>query len=142
MLDNYKDIITEIELSKIRIEGLKKEYWHIRKDITNSSNFVGGVKGVSYDSLPGGSKNDTPLEVHWDRIRRIDNAIMIEQDRIKILENTKTKMDKKLEELEGLDKKIYSMQLQGYTLKEIADKLSYNESYIRRVAAEIKKERN
>lgn len=141
MLDNYRDIITEIELSKIRIEGLKEEYWQIRKDISKSVNFP-TMQGMSYDGMPGGSRNDTPLDVYWERIRRIDNAIMIEQDRIKILEGTKGKMDKKLEDLQGLEKKIAYMQYQGYSLKDIADKLGYNYTYVRQVAAGIKKEGN
>lgn len=138
MLDNYKDIVTEIELSKIRIQGLEEEQESIKKLMFSARPYE--ISGVSYSDMPGGSKDYTSFDRLWDRLRRIDNEILIEKDRIKIMGNTKDKMDKALEELQGLQYKIAYMRMQGYTLLEIADKLKYNESYIRRVAANIKKE--
>lgn len=138
MLDNYKDIITEIDLSKVRIEGLEEEGRNLMKLMYSSE--PKSLKAMSYDGMPKGSKNDTPLDKIIADIMRVKHAISIEEDRIEILNKTKEKMDKKLEELQGLKYKIAYMRMQGYTLSEIADKLKYNESYIRRVAASIKKE--
>ncbi len=137
MLDNYKDIITEIELSKIRIEGLEEEGENIKKIMFSTA--PTDMRAMSYSGMPGGSRNDTTLDRLWERLNRIDNAISIEKDRIEILGKTKKKMDSKLEELEGLKYKIFYMQMKGYNLREIANELKYNESYIRRVASRIKK---
>ncbi|MBU5486487.1 hypothetical protein KQI86_19485 [Clostridium sp. MSJ-11] len=134
----YKDLITEIELTKMRIEGLEKERELYKKTIYG--NAPKEISGQSYSDMPRGSRNYMSLDRIIEAISRIDSALYIEEERLKILQELENGITSKLEQLSGLHYKVYYLkEIEGKTYREIAEELYISEQYAKELGAEAKR---
>jgi len=140
-IDSYQDLISEIEMSKARIEGFEKQ-----RDILVSlmyTNAPGGVGGINYDGMPKGSRNYMSLDRIVERVEKIDSTLYIETSLLENMQNTKKQLEDKIKDLKGIKYKVaYRREIEGKTYKEIAADLNMSEDRIKHIGAEIKKLNN
>ena len=139
-IESYKDLCTEIEIAKTRLEYLLNQREMLVKLLDN--NRPKEIQPVIYSDMPHGSKNFISLDRLVDGINRIDNQIYIETNLLEGMETTKTKIEEKLRGLEGIKYKIaYKKTIEGKTLQQIADELGYSIGYVKNLSMELNKER-
>jgi hypothetical protein len=128
-------------MSKARIEGFEKQKELLIKLMYN--NAPRELSGMVYSDMPGGSKNYMSLDRIVDRIEKLDSALYIESSLLENMENTKGKIDGRIQNLQGIKYKVaYLREIEGKSYKEIAADLNMSEDRIKHIGAEIKKERN
>lgn len=128
-------------MSRARIEGYEKEKELLIKLMY--SNAPKGISGMNYSGMPKGSKNYMSLDRIVDGIEKLDSALYIETSLLENMENTKSKIDGKIQNLQGVKYKVaYLKEIEGKTYKEIAAELNMSEDRIKHIGAEIKKINN
>lgn len=137
VVDSYKNLLSEIEITKTRIEGLEHERELIVKNLLKSG--PRDVSSISYDGMPKGSSNHKSLDRTWQDIQRIDNMIFLEKEILKNNLKVKNKIEERIDALDGIEYKVaYMKDIDGKTLKDIAEELGYSHEHIRRVYSKIK----
>ena len=75
-----------------------------------------------------------------EAINRIDNALYIEKERIKILQELEKETSEKLNNLRGLEYKVmYFREIEGMNNQEIADTLGYSYQTVANLISDINK---
>lgn len=137
-IKSYKDLITEIDLCNMRIEALEAEREIYKKSIYN--NAPKEMSGQVYSDMPCGSKNYMSLDRIVEAINRIDNALYIERERIKILQELEKESSGKLKNFRGLEYKImYYKEIENMSIQEIADTLGYSYQTIANAICDMNK---
>jgi AraC-like DNA-binding protein len=136
-LNLYRDLCREIGIIYDRIDQLKRERKYYLKMCTQAP----GMIGATDYSLERVSHNFSLIPFDWayDKIRKIDAQLHPLQSILAEKELTKRNMEKKLGQFEGLNYQVAYLKMQGYSLKDISDKLGYSEGYIRRVSAKLQR---
>lgn len=133
-IDSYKDLCTEIEIAKSRIEGLEEQKKILLKLMEN--NKPKDIAPIDYSGMPHGSKNFMSFDRIWDSLQHIENMLYIETEILQGMEKTKGKIEGKLSDLQGLQYKVAFMhKLGGKSLQDIAEELGYSYQYIKEVNA-------
>lgn len=131
-IDSYKDLCTEIEIYKDRINNLKEQKKIMLKLM--DCNRPKDIAPIDYSGMPHGSKNFMSLDRIWEDIKHIENMLYLEITNLEHMEETKAKINSKLNGLEGLQYKVeYKHSIEGKTLQQIADELGYSYDHIRRI---------
>ena len=137
-IKSYKDLCEEIEIWKERLKTYEIQLKTIIKlakldgpsDITAidySKPYVDGTKQIGFEEA---------LEM----LHKIESHIYLHKEAIANMEKSKKKIEEEIKKLEGLDKKVvYMRDIEGKTLKEIADELGYSEIYIKKISARNKR---
>lgn len=137
-LKKYKDLKTEIELTKDRMDMLKEERKIYLKLMQNGC--PQEVNGQAYSDMPKGSRNDMSLDRIVDEISKIDNMLYIEEERLKVIEKYEKEISSKLDKLQGLHYKVYYLhEIEGKTYREIAIQLNISEQYAKDLGSEAKR---
>ncbi|MDF2546129.1 MAG: hypothetical protein K0R93_1027 [Anaerosolibacter sp.] len=132
--DSYMDLCNSIDAWKVRLDGYRAELKAVIK--LAKLNGPSDIQGVDYSKVGSSGSAQLPLLEALERIHRIESHILLHEETIAHLEETKRKMEEKVSELRGLDNKVvYMRDFQGKKLKEIADELGYSYDYIREVSA-------
>ena len=124
MMKNHADLLNEIEIIKGQIEQyeLSLKYWS-----GNSDTPMLGATGADKFGLSAASLN-------IDRINKEVNALEAMLDAFNMI---RKQNEERINKMEGLGYKIAKLRyIKGMSYKEIADKLDYSYSHIRKVAAE------
>lgn len=127
IMKNHADLLQEIEVIKGQIEQyeLSSKYWSGETDIP-----MLGATGSAKFGLSTASLN-------LDRINKNINALTAMLD---AFEAIRIQNEKHINKLEGLGYKIARLRfVEGMSYKEIAEKLDYSYSHIRKVAMETNK---
>ena len=127
IMKNHADLIREIEIIKEQIEQLEisVKYWLGDSEILVFTGEGAGKYGLSIASES------------VDRIHKKINAL---QTMLAGFELIRDKNEHRINQLQGLDYKIAKLRfVNGYSYKEISEKLGYSYSHIRNVAAEAQK---
>ena len=127
IMKNHADLLNEIEIIKGQIEQyeLSLTYWS-----GASSTPMLGATGAEKFGLSAASLN-------IDRINKEVNALVAMLDAFNMI---RRQNEERINKLEGLGYKIAKLRfLKGMSYKEIADKLDYSYSHVRKVAAETNK---
>lgn len=127
IMKNHADLLNEIEIIKGQIEQyeLSLTYWN-----GNSDTPMLGATGASKFGLSAASLN-------IDRIGKEINAL---EAMLRAFNMIRRQNEDRINKLEGLGYKIAKLRfLKGMSYKEIADKLDYSYSHVRKVAAETNK---
>lgn len=117
----YSDILREIDIIKEQLKTINKaiERW-----------YFGGSLSDKYGA------NTTIFQV--DKLVKSRNELY---DRLEMLERSKERIEKLMQEFDGLEYKIaYLRIVENMTHKEVADELGYSEQYIRRLWMNMKKQ--
>ena len=135
-LMNYKDIQTSIMLAWDNIEAARISVEYYEKEMTSLAPHNMG--GMGLDSQPKGNRSPHTLDYCYDKVQALNEAIKRTTEYIQALEAKKREIDKKLAGLEGLKYQVAKLKLvDGMKLADIAEKLGYSESHIKRISAEI-----
>lgn len=137
-IKSYKDLCDEIEIWKERVKAYEAEIEALKKlaKIYGPSD----IKGIDYSQPRVESTNQIGFEEFLERLYKLENHIYIHEEAIKNMEKHKKTMEERIERLEGIDHKVvYLRDIQGKTLKEIADELGYSEIYIKKISARNKR---
>lgn len=137
-IKRYKDLKTELELTKDRMDMLQEErevYIKLMK-----KGCPGELSGQAYSDMPKGSRNDMSLDRIVNEISKIDSMLYIESERLRVIERYEKEISSKLKKLEGLEYKVmYMKEIEGLSNQEIANKLGYSYQTIANMMCEIKK---
>lgn len=97
------------------------------------------LSGQVYSDMPKGCRNDATLDEIVNIIQELDNHIFLQEESIKFYEKVKKESEEHLNKLTGLDAEVYRMfVLEGMSLQEIAVKLNYEYSYIKKISHRVK----
>ena len=119
IMHNYSDLLTEIEVIKdqIKITESQIDYW-----------WIGNVRNKKIAA-------NTSIEQTEKLVNSLDNL----RERLDMLERAKTRVERLMQQFEGLDYKIaYKRIIECRTHAEIADELGYTEQYIRKRWMDLK----
>ena len=135
-LMSYNDILTSIEIAGDNLEAAivsKKHYtWEMNVLAPHD------LSGMAIDGMPKGNKSPHTIDYCYDMVKKYEEAIERTREYIIALEAKKKEIETKMAGLEGLKYQVAKMKLiDGMKLADIADKLGYSESHIKRISAEI-----
>ena len=135
-IQNYKDLLTQIEIHENIIENAEKNKEYYIKQLHEPKD----IKAICYDGMPHGNYSEISLDRIVEYINKYDSMVEIETNILQQLEKAKDEIDKKINSLTGLYFKVaYMKEIEGKTLQEIADKLGYSIDRIKQVSAELGK---
>lgn len=135
-IEAYKPLIEEIEILEMRIDGLREERELLVKKMEKGPGEVGSI---SYDGMPKGNAEYKDLARYIEEIKRIDSHLELDEGILSIKKATLRKIKKKVENFVGIEHKIAIRQLQGKSLKDIAEELGYSYDWLRKVNAKMQK---
>lgn len=137
IIESYKELKEDIELIETRIEGLEVDKKILQRKLGKGPS---DVSSISYDGMPKGSPEHRDI-IYWiEEISRIESAILIDNSILENKKKTLKKMNDKINSFKGLENKIiYLREVEGRSLKDIADILGYSHDHIRRLHSKIKK---
>ncbi len=137
VVKSYKDLCEEIEIWKWRVEAYKAEIKALKKlaKVYGPSD----VKGIDYSQPKVQNTNQIGFEEFLERLYKLEHHIYIHEEAIKNMEKCRKNMEERIKKLEGIDQKVvYMRDIEGKTLKEIAEELGYSYQYIKEVSARNK----
>jgi len=137
-IKSYKDLCTEIEIWKERVRAYKAEIKALKKlaKVYGPSE----VKGIDYTQPRVQNTNQIGFEEFLERLYKLEHHIYIHEEAIESMIKAKAKIEEHLKNLEGIDKQVvYMRDIEGKSLKEIADELGYSEIYIKKISARNKR---
>ena len=136
-IKSYRDLCEEIKIWEERVKAYevqKKAIWKLAK--------LDGpqpITGIDYSQPNVQNTSQVDFFTAIEIINKIDNHIYLDQETIRQLNESRDKMKKYIENLDGLDKKvIYMKDIEKKTLKEIAKELGYSYQYIKEISARNK----
>lgn len=136
-IKSYRDLCNEIEVLEWSVEAYKDEI----KALNKLAKIYGprDISAIDYSQPRVKGTNQIAFEDYLFRLRQLEDHIYLHEDAIKNMTKTKEKIKGKLKELKGLDKEVaYMRDIEGKSLKEIADELGYSYQYIKEVSARSK----
>lgn len=135
-VDNYKELIDEIDMLSIHLNGLVRE-----KDliIRKMGKGPSDINGLSYDGMPAGNAVRKDMIRYLENIKRLDEKIEMDTEYLEIKEDTLAELEKKIRSLQGVEYKVAFLAAKGKDLKEISQMLGYSYEHIRRVHSNIKR---
>jgi len=135
---SYKDLCEEIEIWKERL----KTYEIQLKAIVKLAKLDGpsDITAIDYSKPYVDGTRQIGFEEALEMLHKIESHIYLHKEAIANMEKSKKKIEEEIKKLEGLDKKVvYMRDIEGKTLKEIADELGYSEIYIKKISARNKR---
>ena len=118
MYRNYNNLLIEIEEYKERLEDLRREEYGLNR--IRDTHKIG-------------------VELYANKQTKLHNEKAIILSILEDKEQTLKETIERLKKLEGLEYKIeYKKNIEGKSLKEIAEELNYNYCYVRRVYSKTK----
>lgn len=136
-IKSYKELCEEIEIWKERVKAYKAEIKALKKlaKVYGPSD----VKGIDYSQPKVQNTNQIGFEEFLERLYKLEHHIYIHEEAIKNMEKCRKNMEERIKKLEGIDQKVvYMRDIEGKTLKEIAEELGYSYQYIKEVSARNK----
>ena len=133
-IKQYKDLCTEIDISLIRIEGLKGQ----KKVLMRLLGAPQEIQAMQYSDMPKGSHNYTSIDRLVESVHNIENAIIMEEGLLERMIETKVSINAKLKGLEGITYQvIYKREIENKTLNRIAEELNYSVRQISRIIEKV-----
>lgn len=135
---SYKDLCEEIEIWKERL----KTYEIQLKAIIKLAKLDGpsDITAIDYSKPYVDETKQIGFEEALEMIHKLESHIYLHREAIANMEKSKKRIEEEIKKLEGLDKKVvYMRDIEGKTLKEIADELGYSEIYIKKISARNKR---
>ncbi|WP_130806505.1 hypothetical protein [Senegalia massiliensis] len=132
----YWELCEDIEIWTNRYESYQIQFKALKKlanldgpkdisAIDYSQPYVKGSGQLSFDEI-------------LDKLKKLESHMVLHSNTINEMLDKKESMEEQLKELKGLKYKVaYKRDIEGKTLKAIAEELNYNYNYIRRIAIEI-----
>lgn len=138
-LNNYKELILEIETSKTRLKCIEEQKEQLLKLMNAFVLPVRDLKAMTYNDTPSGHAIE--YERLIEAMQRLDSMKLIENSILEGMIDEEKKIDANLKRFEGINYKVaYLISVKERSLQEIADELKYSLSYIKSISASIKKE--
>ena len=128
----YKNLCIEIEIYQDVVNDLQRQVNRLKKRL-----FQGPREITGYDTskIPGSSEYK-PADKQWEEYVKTDLALRAAQSRLDELKKLKSEVDKKLEQLEGIDYEVvYLRDVENKRLVDIADNLGMSEIWIKKVSS-------
>jgi len=122
-------------------KDILEAYTEVKKDLISIINISPQkVRGIDYSIPTVQSSNVISMETYimqyGEQLKRVDKQIEVIINKIDKLEKYIAKIERRLKKLTGLEYKVaYLKEVEGLTLKEIAEELNYSYQHIRRVYA-------
>lgn len=136
-IKSYRDLCEEIEIWEERLKA-----YEVQKEAVKKLAKLDGpqpITGIDYSQPNVQNTSQIDFFTAIETINKINNHIHLHQETIKRLNESKAKIEKHINNLEGLDKKVaYMRDIQGKSLVEIADELGYSYDWIKEVSAKHK----
>lgn len=98
------------------------------------------MSGIDYTQPAVQGSGQLAFEDYLIRLRKIENHIYIHEEAIEGMIKSRDKIKEKMEELEGLDKKVvYMRDIEEKKLAAIAEELGFSYDYIKEISARNKR---
>lgn len=134
IIKSYKDLCSEIKAWQYRIEAYQAEIKALKR--LAKVHGPGEVRGIDYSQPAVQNSGQIGFEEYIIRLQKLESHIYLHEETIKKMIESKEKIEKCIEEIEGIDKKVvYKRDIEGKTLRDIADELGYSEIYIKKISA-------
>ncbi|SDX85240.1 sigma factor-like helix-turn-helix DNA-binding protein [Tepidimicrobium xylanilyticum] len=137
-IKSYKDLCSEIEIWKERLKTYEIQIEAIKK--LAKLDGPKHITGIDYTQPYVDGTRQIGFEEALEMLHKIESHIYLHKEAIANMEKSKKKIEEEIKKLERLDKKVvYMRDIEGKTLKEIADELGYSEIYIKKISARNKR---
>lgn len=137
-IKSYKDLCTEIEIWKERVKAYEAEIKALKK--LAKAYGPSEVKGIDYTQPRVDKTNQIGFEEFLERLHKLENHIYIHLEAIENMERSRRRMEERIKQLKGIDQRVvYLRDIEGKSLKEIAEALGYSYDYIKEISARNKK---
>jgi len=135
----YDELCKEIEIYEECLSSYKSELRKLRRImLRNGSPRMRLVSQI--DGLPKGQGDKEPFINLAQRYLDIENRINDIEDILDLKREAKARIELRLNGLKGLDYQIvFKRDIEGKTLKQIADELKYSYDWIRERSAKLKR---
>lgn len=137
IMKSYQDICREIEIWE--------QFYESYTDQIKALNKLGKtwgpseIQGIDYSQPQVQNSTQIGFETFLILLRDIQEKQIVCVEALLDLENKKNKIDDIIAQLDSLDKRVvYMREIEGKTLKEIAEELGYSYDYIREVSSRNK----
>lgn len=128
-----QDLEKQVEIHQLRLDMFTTEKDYLIKQMMGGP---GGYKPIDYEGMPHGSTRIVSADRDWTSIRKLQDRIDLEQWAIDTLTSQLLGIDKKINELKGLDAQVIALRdFKGMTLQGIADLLGYSLDRIKQVSS-------
>lgn len=142
IIQSYKDLCDEIEMWKERLKTYEVQIEAIRK-LAKLDGPPSDISGIDYSQPSVQGARQIGFEEALEMLGKLESHIYLHQQAIANMEKSKREIEEKIKGLEGLDKRVvYMRDIEGMTLKDIAEKLGYSYDYIREISSKNKRTHN
>ena len=138
IIKSYKELCEEIEIWKWRVEAYKAEI----KALSKLAKAYGPstIAGIDYSQPSVQGTNQIGFEEFLFRLHQLESYIYLHEEAITTMIKSKENIEKHLERLQGLDKKVvYLRDIEEKSLIDIAEELGYSYDYIREISSRNKR---
>lgn len=137
IIKSYKELCTEIEMWKYRIQAYQAEVEALKRlaKIDGPSE----VGAIDYSRPNVQTSGQMGFQEYIVRLQHLEKHIYLHQDTIRRMIESKKNIEKCIEKLEGLDKKVvYMRDIEKKSLLDISNCLGYSYQYIKEISARNK----
>lgn len=136
LIQSYNDICSKIAALNIWIDSLERDKKYYSKLLHGGA--PKEITGIGYDGMPRGSRNDMTLDRIIESLHKCESHLYLAQEELKCKQKAQRDIEGILEKMEGLEYQVfYHRVVKRLTLEQIAEKLNYSESHIKRISANI-----
>jgi len=133
----YKDLLLEIQIYNIRVEDIEIELDSLKRSIYTPPK---ELEGVDYSQVKTKISNVIPFEDIANRIIVLKDQLHRNREILDKKNQYRKKMKNNIKKLSGIDYHVtYLRDVEDLSLKDIAQKLNYDYSHIKRVSARNKR---
>ena len=137
-IKSYKDLCTEIEIWKERVKAYEAEIKALKK--LAKAYGPSDISAIDYSQPKVQGTKQIGFEEFLERLQKLEKHIYIHLEAIENMERSRRRMEERIKQLKGIDQRVvYLRDIEGKTLKEIADELGYSEIYIKKISARNKR---
>lgn len=137
-IKSYKDLCTEIEIWKERVKAYEAEIKALKKlaKVYGPSD----ISAIDYSQPKVQGTKQIGFEEFLERLQKLEKHIYIHLEAIENMERSRRRMEERIKQLKGIDQRVvYLRDIEGKSLKEIAEELGYSYDYIKEISARNKR---
>lgn len=127
MLEGYKELLNSIELHKTQLEVAKDEFAYNKRLFDNNKYFS--------SSRAGTTQKDISRVV--EDLRRWENIIYIEEERLKYLEEKKAAIDECINQSD-ITVKVAQLRALGLTQEQVAELIDRTDRQVRNIEKKLR----
>jgi len=136
--NTYNNLKREKTILEIRINDYEEEKKKLRK--LAKIDGPTSMKAIDYSSTPVQSTSQIGFKYYLDRVRKIDNHLLLHQERLDKVNKLMKQIETELKELKGNHYDIaYKRFVEGKKQELIAEEMNLSTRHVRRIMSDLTK---